>query len=128
MATIEHGFADLGDVNLHYVTAGSGPAVVLIHGWPQTWFMWRDVIQGLAGRYRVIAPDLRGLGDSSRPVTGYDKKTLADDIWRLCYDVLGETELLVVGHDWGGPTGLFAGRPTPQRRPSPCHLRRSRAW
>ena len=55
---------------------GAGPAVLLLHGWPQTWYMWRDVIPGLAEHYFVIAPDLRGLGDSSRPVGGYDKKTL----------------------------------------------------
>ena len=102
----QHAYADLGDVRLHYVTAGSGPAVVLLHGWPQTWYMWRDVIPGLAGGYRVIAPDLRGLGDSSRPVGGYDKKTLAQDVWRLVHDVLGEDDLFVVGHDWGGPTAF----------------------
>ena len=102
----QHAYADLGDVRLHYVTAGSGPAVVLLHGWPQTWYMWRDVMPGLAGRYRVIAPDLRGLGDSSRPVGGYDKKTLAQDVWRLVHDVLGADDLLVVGHDWGGPTAF----------------------
>ena len=102
----QHAYADLGDVRLHYVTAGRGPAVVLLHGWPQTWYMWRNVIPGLAGRYRVVAPDLRGLGDSSRPVGGYDKKTLAQDVWRLVHDVLGEDELFVVGHDWGGPTAF----------------------
>ena len=102
----QHAYADLGDVRLHYVTAGSGPAVVLLHGWPQTWYMWRHVMPGLAGGYRVIAPDLRGLGDSSRPVGGYDKKTLAQDVWRLVHDALGEDELFVVGHDWGGPTAF----------------------
>src|SRR5690242_21941032 len=95
-----------GDVRLHYVTAGRGPAVVLLHGWPQTWFMWRDILPGLANRYRVIAPDLRGLGESSRPVAGYDKKTMSDDIWRLAHGVLGEQRLFVVGHDWGGPTAF----------------------
>ena len=99
---LHHAFADLGDVTLHYVTAGQGPAVVLLHGWPQTWFMWRDIIPGLAEHYRVIAPDLRGLGDFSRPVAGYEKKSLAHDVWRLAHDVLGEKQLLVVGHDWGG--------------------------
>jgi pimeloyl-ACP methyl ester carboxylesterase len=73
---LEHGFANLGDVTIHY------PPVVLIHGWPQTWYMWRDIMPGLAHRYRVIAPDLRGLGESSRPLAGYDKKTMSDDIWR----------------------------------------------
>lgn len=101
---IEHGHAELGDVRLHYVTAGQGPAVVLLHGWPQTWYMWRGLIPGLARHYRVIAPDLRGLGDSSRPVSGYDKKTIAQDVWKLVHDVLGEEKVFVVGHDWGGPT------------------------
>ena len=54
-----HEFADLGDVRLHYLIAGKGPAVVLLHGWPQTSHMWRDIIPGLAARYRVVAPDLR---------------------------------------------------------------------
>jgi pimeloyl-ACP methyl ester carboxylesterase len=102
----EHAYAEIGDVRLHYVTAGQGPAVVLLHGWPQTWYMWRDVMSGLASRYRVIAPDLRGLGDSSRPANGYDKKTLAQDIWHLVHDVLCEESLCVVGHDWGGPTAF----------------------
>ena len=103
---LSHHYADLGDVQLHYVTAGSGPAVVLLHGWPQTWYMWRNVIPGLASQFRVIAPDLRGLGDSSRPIGGYDKKTLADDVWRLAHEVLGEQQLFVAGHDWGGPTAF----------------------
>jgi pimeloyl-ACP methyl ester carboxylesterase len=104
--TFEHAHADLGDVRLHYVTAGQGPAVVLLHGWPQTWYMWRDVLPELARHHRVIAPDLRGLGDSSRPPGGYDKKTLAHDVWRLVHDVLQEQRLFVVGHDWGGPTAF----------------------
>ena len=102
----QHAYADVGEVRLHYVTAGRGPAVVLLHGWPQTWYMWRDIIPGLAARYRVIAPDLRGLGDSSRPAQGYDKKTVAQDVWHLVHDVLHEERLFVVGHDWGGPTAF----------------------
>ena len=102
----QHDYADVGEVRLHYVTAGAGPAVVLIHGWPQTWYMWRNQITELASRYRVISPDLRGLGDSSRPVGGYDKKTLAQDIWQLVHGVLGEERIFVVGHDWGGPTAF----------------------
>lgn len=103
---LTHAEADLGDVRLHYVTAGEGPAVLLIHGWPQTWYMWRAVMPALAQRFRVIAPDLRGLGDSSRPETGYDKKTVSNDLWRLVHDVLGERSLFVVGHDWGGPVAF----------------------
>jgi len=63
-------------------------------------------MRGLATRYRAIAPDLRGLGDSSRPATGFDKKTIAHDIWRLVHEVLGEDRFFLVGHDWGGPTAF----------------------
>ena len=56
-AAVAHHFADLGDVRLHYVTAGSGFPIVLLHGWPQSWYEWRHVIPALAERYRVIAPD-----------------------------------------------------------------------
>ena len=68
---------------LHYVIAGQGEPVVLLHGWPQTWYEWRKIIPALAARYTVIAPDMRGIGDSSRPVSGYDKRTVADDIYKL---------------------------------------------
>jgi pimeloyl-ACP methyl ester carboxylesterase len=63
MTDWKHDYAKLSEVTLHYVTAGAGDPVVLLHGWPQTWFMWRKIIPGLAERYRVLAPDLRGLGD-----------------------------------------------------------------
>ena len=100
---LRHEWANLGDVRLHYVTGGQGPTIVLLHGWPQTWYMWRDVLPGLMQRYRVIAVDMRGLGDSSRPATGYDTRTVAQDIWRLMNDVLDERCFHVVAHDWGGP-------------------------
>jgi pimeloyl-ACP methyl ester carboxylesterase len=103
---IEHHYAELGDVMLHFVTAGSGPPIVLLHGWPQTWYEWRQIIPALAQHYTVIAPDMRGLGDSSRPLTGYDKKTVADDIWRLMSETLGYNSFHLVGHDWGGPTAF----------------------
>lgn len=108
-----HHYAEVGEVMLHYVTAGSGPPVVLLHGWPQTWYEWRLVIPALAERYTVIAPDLRGLGDSSRPLTGYDKRTIANDIWQLVNGKLGHQKFLLVGHDWGGPTAyaLAASHP-----------------
>jgi pimeloyl-ACP methyl ester carboxylesterase len=115
---VAHHYADLGDVLIHYVTAGQGPPVVLLHGWPQTWWEWRHVIPALAGNYTVIAPDLRGLGDSSRPLDGYDKKTVANDVWRLVGEKLGHKSFFLVGHDWGGPTAyaLAAGHPEAVRR------------
>ena len=101
---VTHHYATLDDVMLHYVMAGNGPPVVLLHGWPQTWWEWRHIIPVLAKDYTVIAPDLRGLGDSSRPINGYDKMTVANDIWKLISEELGYSSFLLVGHDWGGPT------------------------
>jgi pimeloyl-ACP methyl ester carboxylesterase len=103
---ISHHYAEIGEVMMHYVTAGSGPAVVLLHGWPQTWYEWRHIIPALAQKYTVIAPDLRGLGDTSRPLSGYDKRTVANDVWRLVTEKLGIREFYLVGHDWGGPTAF----------------------
>ena len=96
-----HHFANLDGVRIHYVTAGAGRPVVLLHGWPQTWYEWRRVMPLLADRYTLIAPDLRGLGDSSRPSSGYDKKTVANDIWMLMVQHLRHEKFIAVGHDWG---------------------------
>jgi pimeloyl-ACP methyl ester carboxylesterase len=117
MTNITHHDADLGDLMLHYVTAGKGDPVVLLHGIPQTSHEWRYVIPHLAERYSVIAPDLRGLGDSSRPAGGYDKKTMAEDVWRLLKH-LKVDRFFLVGHDWGGPTAfaLAAHHPDAVRR------------
>ena len=111
---IAHHFAEIGEVMLHYVTAGSGPPIVLLHGWPQTWYEWRHIIPQLAERYTVIAPDLRGLGDSSRPLSGYDKKTVSNDIWRLVSEKLGYSSFHLVGHDWGGPTAFALAAAHPE--------------
>ena len=120
-AALSHHYADLGDVQLHYVTAGEGFPIVLLHGWPQSWYAWRYVMPELAKTYQVIAPDLRGLGDSSRPQEGYDKKTIAHDIWRLLHDHLGHKQFMLVGHDWGGPTAYAIAAAHPQAvRKLPC--------
>jgi len=103
---LDHRYARLPEVTLHYVTAGEGDAVVLLHGWPQTWYMWHHIIPNLAERYQVVAPDMRGLGDSTRPPSGYDKKTVANDIWLLLKDHLGIDRVFLIGHDWGGPTAF----------------------
>jgi len=105
-APIAHAYARLSGVLMHYVTAGDGDPVVLLHGWPQTWHEWRRVIPLLATRHRVIAPDLRGLGDSSRPLDGYDSRTLGADVGELMIRHLGIERFHLVGHDWGGPTAF----------------------
>ncbi len=118
MAGLAHHELDTGDVRIHYVTAGSGRPLVLLHGWPQTWFAWRHVIRELASDYRLIAPDLRGLGDSSRPVAGYDKRTVAQDVWHVVRREIGEQPFDLVGHDWGGPVAyaLAVAHPDAVRR------------
>jgi pimeloyl-ACP methyl ester carboxylesterase len=106
-------FADLDGVTLHYRRAGEGTPVVLLHGIPQTSHEWRYVMPRLAETYTVIAPDLRGLGDSTRPAGVYDKKTLGADIAALAIDHLGFKRFHIVGHDWGGPVAfaVAAGHP-----------------
>ena len=99
---LTHRTAVVNRVRLHYVVAGQGEPVVLLHGWPETWYQWRKIIPSLAEKYTVIAPDMRGLGDSSKPAAGYDKRTVADDICRLVRK-LGFERIFLVGHDWGGP-------------------------
>lgn len=106
MTPIASRFADVDGASLHYLDAGAGDVVVLVHGIPQTSHEWRHIMPRLTERYRVIAPDLRGLGDSSRPATGYDKKTLADDVWQLVRGHLGIERFHLVGHDWGGPVAF----------------------
>jgi pimeloyl-ACP methyl ester carboxylesterase len=123
---IEHHHARLADVSLHYVTAGAGDPVLLVHGWPSTWYEWRHVMRLLAPHHRVIVPDLRGLGDSTRPLDGYDKKTVAGDLWHLLSGVLGLTRWHLVGHDWGGPVA-FAWRRARRRDPDADDRRRDLA-
>lgn len=96
-----HGDAEVNGTRLHYVAGGSGPAVVLLHGWPYTWAEWRKVMPFLAAAgHTVIAPDLRGLGASARPAEGYDKQTVAEDVHALAHH-LGHTTIDVVGTDIG---------------------------
>ena len=103
---VEHQYASPADATVHYVTAGQGRPLVLLHGWPQTWYAWRKVMPHLAAHHRVIAPDLRGLGDSSRPLEGFDKRRVAQDVAELLQQVMGIDSADVVGHDWGGPVAF----------------------
>jgi pimeloyl-ACP methyl ester carboxylesterase len=96
-------YADLKDVRIHYRVAGEGMPVLLIHGIPETSYAWRHVAPQLADKYHLVMPDLRGLGDSSKPYHGYDKKTLANDLWLLMSEHLGIKRFAVVGHDFGSP-------------------------
>jgi pimeloyl-ACP methyl ester carboxylesterase len=92
--------ADLDNVRLHYRSGGSGPPVVLLHGFAETSAMWDPVLPVLSGSHTVVVPDLRGAGESSKPDGGYDKKTMAQDIHGLLGS-LGVKKVAIVGHDIG---------------------------
>ncbi|HEX6340277.1 alpha/beta hydrolase [Umezawaea sp.] len=100
-----HRFAEVDGVRLHYVAGGTGDPLVLLHGWPQTWYAWRGVMPALAERYTVYALDLPGLGDSTGSPTGYDKATLARYVHGLLADELGLRDVRLVGHDLGAGVG-----------------------
>jgi haloacetate dehalogenase len=89
-----------GGVRIRYRRAGSGPLLVLVHGWPQTSACWRHLIGPLSSSYTVVAPDLRGYGASSKPAVGYDKRSMAGDLHDLVHQ-LGFESAAVVGHDRG---------------------------
>lgn len=103
--SFEHHTAEVSPgIVLHYVEAGEGPLVLLLHGFPESWYTWRHQISALAYEgFRVIAPDLRGYGDSSKPTElgDYTLERLSADIANLI-EALGEQRAVVVGHDWGG--------------------------
>ncbi len=100
MAAITHGTVRANGIRQHYLEAGSGPPVVLLHGFPETSYAWRNQIPILAERYRVIAPDLRGYGETDKPASGYDKRTMALDLVELL-NALGIGKVALVGHDRG---------------------------
>ena len=105
MVPAQHGTAELEPgVRIHYVVSGTGDrTMVLLHGYPQTWWEWRHVITPLVqAGWRVITPDYRGAGSSSKPPTGYDKRTMAADIYKLLREHLHVTgPVTMVGHDIG---------------------------
>lgn len=114
IAGVEHRYLDAGGLRMHVAEAGEGDPVLLLHGWPQHWYMWRDVIPPLAERYRVIAPDLRGHGWTEAPAWGYEKERMADDVIRLM-DALELDRVRLAGHDWGGWIGWILCMRHPER-------------
>ena len=94
-------FARINGIRLHYVGVGSGPLLLLLHGWPETWLAWREVMPRLSQKFRVLAPDLRGVGLSERTEGGYDKRTIAEDLRQLILHA-EVPDACVVGHDMGG--------------------------
>ena len=96
----KHRMVPVGDVKMHSVIGGNGPPLVLIHGFPQTWWEWRHMMPQLASRHTVVAVDLRGAGHSDKPQGGYDKASLAGDVHGVMA-ALGFDKYAVCGHDIG---------------------------
>ncbi len=111
---VTHRYVNLAGTRLHVAEAGEGPPVVLLHGWPQHWWIWRKVIPELAGERRLICPDLRGFGWSDAPPGRYEIGELADDVLGLL-DELGLDEVDLIAHDWGGYAGFLLCLAAPQR-------------
>ena len=128
---VEHSFHDLPTgVRVHLAAAGppDAPPVLAVHGWPQHWWSWRGVIGELAGEFRLLCPDLRGLGWSGLPDDGdFRKQRLADDQIALL-DVLGIERVRLVGHDWGGYAALLAALTAPARFSSLAALSIAHPW
>jgi len=100
---VEHGYADNNGVKIHYAAIGEGPVVVMIHGFPDFWYSWREQMSGLKEDFRLVAIDQRGYNKSDQPqgVENYDMSLLVGDVAAVIR-ALGEEQVTVVGHDWGG--------------------------
>jgi pimeloyl-ACP methyl ester carboxylesterase len=111
---VRHRDIEVNGVRLHVAEAGSGPPLVLLHGWPQHWWSWRELIPRLADRHRLLAPDLRGWGWSEAPPGEYAKSTFADDVLALL-EAEGLERVKLIGHDWGAFTAFLLALEHPER-------------
>jgi pimeloyl-ACP methyl ester carboxylesterase len=112
---VKHGYADSNGVKIHYATIGSGPLVVMIHGFPDFWYTWRDQMEALADSYQVVAIDQRGYNLSDKPagVENYDMRLLVGDVIAVIRH-FGKEKAIVVGHDWGGAVSWTLAINAPQ--------------
>ena len=100
---VSHGYADNNGVKIHYVSIGEGPLVVMLHGFPDYWYTWRNQMAALKADFQVVAMDLRGYNLSGQPkgVENYKMKHLVQDVVAVIH-ALGKEKAIIVGHDWGG--------------------------
>jgi pimeloyl-ACP methyl ester carboxylesterase len=112
---VVHHWVALSDgTRIHVAEAGAGTPLVLLHGWPQHWWSWRRMLPELAGSYRVLCPDLRGMGWSDAPPGGYAKEQWAADVVALL-DAMRLDQVDLAGHDWGGLVALLVALRAPDR-------------
>jgi pimeloyl-ACP methyl ester carboxylesterase len=117
MSGVTHRSIDTNGIRMHIAEQGSGPLVVLLHGFPESWYSWRHQLQALANAgYHVVAPDQRGYGQSDRPldIQKYTQLHLVGDVIGLL-DALGEEQAVVAGHDWGAPIAWTTALMRPDR-------------
>jgi len=115
VAGVSHRRVGARGLEFHVAEAGGGEDTVLcLHGWPQHWYMWRDLMPALADRHRVLALDLRGFGWSDAPPGGYEKENMAGDVAAVL-DALGVERVKLIGHDWGGWIGFLLCLAEPSR-------------
>src|SRR6266705_2259154 len=112
---VEHGYADSGGVKIHYASLGKGPLIVMIHGFPDFWYTWRDQMEALSKDYQVVAIDQRGynLSDKLKGVENYDIRLLVGDVAAVIKH-LGRDKAIIVGHDWGGIVAWVFAMTLPQ--------------
>lgn len=112
---VEHGYAENAGVRIHYASLGTGPLVVMIHGFPDFWYSWRHQMAGLARDYQVVAIDMRGYNLSDRPEgqENYSVQHLVGDVAAVIHH-LGRERAIVVGHDWGGLVAWYFAMTLPQ--------------
>jgi pimeloyl-ACP methyl ester carboxylesterase len=113
---VRHRWLAAGDLRMHLAEAGpaDAPPILLLHGWPQHWYEWRHLVPRLAGERRLLMPDLRGLGWTDAPRSGYLKEEMATDVIRLL-DALEVERVDLIGHDWGGYIGFLLAILHPER-------------
>jgi pimeloyl-ACP methyl ester carboxylesterase len=113
--TFDHRYIFVNGIRMHYVHAGAGGRLlVLLHGFPEFWWSWRYQIPALSRHFTVVAPDLRGYGETDKPAWGYDLDVLVNDVVSLIRE-LGHTRAIVAGHDWGGNLAWSLAIAYPQR-------------
>jgi epoxide hydrolase 4 len=111
---LRHEYVQINGIRMHYVIAGDGPLVLMLHGFPDFWYTWRHQLAALADQFTVVAPDQRGYNETAKPNWGYSVDVLVADVVELIH-ALGHQRALLVGHDWGAAVAWAVAIARPHR-------------
>ncbi|MCU0492660.1 MAG: alpha/beta hydrolase [Chloroflexaceae bacterium] len=111
---MQHSYISVNGIRMHYVSAGSGPLLLLLHGFPEFWYSWRHQIAAFSPHFTVVAPDLRGYNETDKPTWGYEIDVLVQDVVELI-EKLGFQQAYLSGHDWGGMVAWVTAMTFPHR-------------